>query len=1008
MTHGRAGRPRDPVSRGSLNREQTIFDRALVVLASFVCLLFVFTLRDARFVPWASAPASSTAVTATGDAALDVHVLDAEGRPLTGAIVRLFHIDEQGSVFFAGEQWTRAGEMLSFVGVPRGETWVVAYGPEKSRASTRVLLGADDRTGAPKRRVVTLALRDASRLAVRVVDDQGQPVDLATVSVQSTDTLPHMALTKADGGAALDRLGPPPWGVSVEAEGYDPVARSGVYPDEAPLEIRLERLGGLEVTVVDGEGKTVPGAEVFLSGPGIWPARKAMTNEAGKVSILGLYAGLYDLKAREGNRVSATDMSIRLAQGKVVERTLTLIDGRFITVAVTDGPMRADGNPPRPVEGAAVVLVEEGLSSFPAEARTNKEGVAVVGPVTEGAFSVNARATGFVPRTVGGDAVKDDAVNVPLLRGGTIFGRVRDERGFPIDGAIIEVFGTDVDGMPIYEATDRSTLRDDLFEFALQGPVPLIPRGELGVMPGPVPPIPHAGGGLDPSMALAQGGDPWVTATNGHYRATPVTPGRVQALVRHPEYVESISEVLNLSPGGEVELNVVLSRGGRLEGRVLEEDRLAVEGARVEVAALEGTFSTVTYTTEDGSFALASVPRAVLISVYRADGAGEVAARLELDLDPGKTKRIEILLPKPREPMTLRFVDERGLPVSRVEAKVVSLDLATALYRTHFTNDDGMVEVPGARGLPLRIMAERPGRAPIVETIAEAGKEHEFKLLPALSLEGFVTGKQGRVKLEGASLTFYTTAGARHVETDEHGGFRLEDLAPGRIRVLTRATDYAEDERVLAFAGDPRRVVELETIDLVPAGTVEGVVVDDAGDPIAGARVGRDAVPTYLPVGRLPFGIVQTDADGRFELKGLPAGMVTLEAYSPELGRGNVGDVDVRADRVTRRVSITIPEQSYDPRKIRAAGSLAVTLAERDGGVIILDVPEGGEAEVAGIEPGDRLLGVGGAAIKNLEQARDKLSGPLAEDLIAELERQDPGGAAMKLMLRVRRESVRR
>lgn len=613
-----------------------------------------------------------------------------------------------------------------------------------------------------------------------------------------------------------------------------------------------------------------------------------------------------------------------------------------------------------------------------------------------------------MPRLVGGDAIVDGEVTIPLLRGGAIFGRVRDERGFPVGGATIEVFGTDVDGMPIHESTDRTTLRDDLFEFALAGPVPLIPRGELGVMPGPVPPIPHASGLLSPSGGAPDVGDPWVTRDDGVYRAAPITPGRVQVLVQHPEFVESISDVVTLAPGAEVELDVVLTKGGRLEGRVLEEDRLAVVGARLEISALEGTFSQVTYTTDDGSFAMGSVPTAILVSVYREDGGGDVAARLELDLEPGKRKRIEIILPKQREPTTIRFVDERKLPLSRVEAKVVSLDLGTALYRTHFSNDDGMIAVAGARGLPLRILAERPGKAPLVATILEAGEEHELQMTPGMSLRGYVTGKEGRVKLEGAHVTLYTEAGAEHVQTDEDGGFLVEDLAAGRIRLVTRAEGYAEDERVLAFVGDLRRATEIDRIDLVPAGSVEGVVVDDAGDPIAGARVGRDAVPTYLPVGKLPHGLSQTDADGRFTLGGLPAGLVELEAYSPELGRGRVTDVEVRADRVTRRVTITIAAQAYDPRKIRAQGSVALTLAERSGGVLALDVPEGGEAELAGIEPGDRLIAVSGVAVATLEEARDKLSGPLAEDVIVELEREGLGGAPMKLLLRVRRESVRR
>lgn len=989
-----------------------LFDRFMIAIAALVCLLYVGTLRDAVVRFWLPPPLPPIPAAPAGHASLEVHVIDSEGHPVSGAVVRVFHLNAAGEVFLASEKWTKSGESLHFAGLPGGETWVVAYGQEKSRASTRVLLDEGTAELPPPERAVTLALRPASALTVRVVDDDGKPILDASVSVRTTDPLPHVVLTDAEGRATLDRLGPPPWNVTVEGEGYDSVSRSGVYPDVAPLEIKLERLGGFVVLVVDESGEPVPEAEVFLSGPNVWPARSTTTDEEGKVTITGLYAGLYDLKAREGDRISATDLSVPLGHGKLIERTLTLLPGRYVAVTVTDGPRRADGLEPLKIEGASVVAVEQGLSSFPMEARTNKDGVAIIGPMSDGAVTITARAEGFVPRTVGGEAVVDEAVTIPLLKGGMIVGDVRDERNFPIDGATIEVFGTDLDGMPIHESTDRSSFRDDLFAFSLSGPVPLIARGELGVMPGPVPPIPHASVSFD-ALGNATGGDsgggePWVTQTDGTFVASPVTPGRVQVLIKHPEYVEWISDVLVMQAGGKLEVKAILKRGGRLEGRVLEEDRLAVPGARLEVASLEGTFSAVTYTTDDGSFAFASVPQYVLVSVYRGDSEGEVATRMVLELPPDKRTKIEIILAKEREPTSLRFVDNKGFPVSRVEAKVVSLDRDTVLYRTHFTNDDGTVEVRGARGLPLRIVAERPGLAPLVTTIEEAGKEHKLVMEPGLTLEGYVTAKGGRIQVDSASITLYTLAGARHETTDERGFFQVTDLAPGRIRIVTRAENFADDERLLQFEGDGRRPVEIETIDLLASGSVEGEVVDENGDPIAGARVGKDAVPTYLPVGRLPSGIVQTDADGRFELKGLPTGTVTLEAYSPELGRGRSEGIEIREDRVTRRVTITIPNQEYDPRKVRAAGSVAVTLAERDGGVVILDVPEGGEAELASIEPGDRILTIAGSPISTIEQARDGMSGPLGEDIIVELEREQPNGTKLTLKLRVRRESVRR
>jgi len=972
----------------------------VVALAALVCLLFCSSLRDTRPSLWLPPPMQVALPAAKGDAGLDVHVIDAEGKPLQNAIVRVFSVAADGVLYFAGEKWTKSDDALSFESLPRGETWVMAYGAQKTRASARVVLGET-------RRTVTLALAPAALLAVRVVDDENKPVLGAQVAVKTSDPLLNIAFTDADGRITFERLGPPPWGVTVEAEGYDEISRSGVYPDVAALEIKLERLGGFDVTVLDASGEPAGFAEVLVSGPGVWPARSTIADANGHAMILGLYAGVFDLRARLGDEVSPRDLNIPLPRGRIIERTLKLEAGRFVLVTVTDGPMRANGIEPPPVKDADVVLVEEGLSSFPLQAKTNEKGTALIGPISPGPVSVSARAEGYVARMVG--LPEDDIgdVTIPLLRGGAIVGDVRDERGFPVEGASIEVFGTDIDGMPIQESSDRSTFRDDLFAYSLGGPVPLVSRGELGVVPGPVPPIPHAGAAFSDDGNQG-GGEPWVTRSDGTFRAAPVTPGRVQVLVRHPEYTEAITELYEIVPGGEVKVKIVLRRGGRLEGRVLEEDRTPVIGARLEIAALEGTFQLTTYTTEDGAFAAASVPQGVLISVFRPDSVGEVATRFEMEIPPEKRTTIEIVLPKPREPSTFRFKDARGYPLSRVEVRVVSLDLETRLTRTLFSNDDGEVLVEGARGLPLRIVAERPKMAAFVTTLEAAEQDHTFTMADGRRMRGFVTGRGGREKLEAADVTLYTLAGPLHVKTDPDGSFEVEDLAVGRIRFLTRAEGFAQDERVISFEGDPVRTTELGRIDLAPAGSVEGTVLDENEEPIAGARVGLGNVPTYLPVGRLPYGIVQTDADGRFELKGLPEGKVTLEAYSPELGRGRSDEVDVRADRTIRRVVVTIPSQAYTPPKVRAAGSLAITLAEKSGSVTIVDVPEGGEGEHAGIEPGDRIITLAGRGVLTIEDARERLSGPLGEDVIIQIERAMPTGEPLELLLRVRRESVRR
>jgi C-terminal processing protease CtpA/Prc len=88
-----------------------------------------------------------------------------------------------------------------------------------------------------------------------------------------------------------------------------------------------------------------------------------------------------------------------------------------------------------------------------------------------------------------------------------------------------------------------------------------------------------------------------------------------------------------------------------------------------------------------------------------------------------------------------------------------------------------------------------------------------------------------------------------------------------------------------------------------------------------------------------------------------------------------------------------------------SSGSVAVTLGETDEPVevVIASVVPGSEAERAGLAPGDVIATVDGAAVHTMQEARAKLSGPVADDVLVGVKRGDRA-----LTLRVTREAVRR
>lgn len=976
-----------------------ILGRLVIVLAAFVCLFFVTGLRDTLLLRSLAELALAPLLAAPGterDAELHVAVVDEADRPLAAASVRVFAMRE-GRAFFAGDRNADRNGAAEFKKLPRGDVWILGYGAGRARASAQALLVAGTRS-------IRLVLQPARALDAVVVDEADHLVEGATVEVRTADPLPYAAITGKDGAARVDRLGPPPYRLRVSARGFDDVNRTGVVPGPSPIRIRLERPGALVVAVAASDGSPAVGATVLAAGTGLWPARSTVVDDHGVTQITGLRGGVYELRAQRGNDVSRTEVAVAVKRGERKEVKLTLAPGKRVRVLVTDGA----GTDAPVVKQASVVLVEEGISSFPLVGRTDDKGLVELGPIEKLRATLVARAPGFVPRTVAVEAAATEA-RVSLVRGGSLSGDVVDDRGFPVAGATIEVVGVDGEGLPIDETSTMTDFRDQRFEATLAGPVPLIPMGELGVMPGPVPDFSHEAvlGTVPPERPTPgrQRGEPWVTRSDGTFRATPIPPGRVHAIVRHPSWVEAISDAVTIRSGMDTTVHIVLRQGGWIEGRVIEEDRTPVRGARIELAATRGSLERVAYAGDDGTFTFPAAPDEVLLSVSRPDGLADVVAQVLVSVPERDRRKVEIVLPKLRATVGIRVTDDRGYPVGRVEVRTVSLDIADPLRRTLFTNDNGECELHGGLGLALRFTLVRPGKAPLVRVVDSAPPQITFAMGEGIEGRGHVTGRDGRDRLSGVQVTVFTNAGARHVRTDGEGEFVVKDLAPGRVRLSLNHPSYAPAESVVVVVGARDRPADLGTVDLLEAGEVEGTVVDANDEPVAGARVARDGVPTYLPLGPLPNGITASDREGHFKLGGLPEGSVVLEAYISDLGRARAEGVVVRAGRTTDRVKITLPG-GPSTKEPKGAGSVAVTLGERssDKVVVVALVSAGSEAEAAGIEPGDEVVTINGHPVHSIEGARNGLTGPLGEDVVVELRRGDEPLSR----LRVRRERVRR
>lgn len=927
------------------------------------------------------------------DAAIDVEVR-AQGTAAAIAAARVSGIAIlDGRAYLAASVATDTHGRARLTGFPEGEAWVLVDAVGWARGSSQCVL-------AKGTRALELELAPEHHLEIAIRDDRGTPLPGAELEIQGAEPLPLGARTDTHGRAIVRRLGRAPWIVAARASGYESATRRGVRDGET-LSMTLRKLGSITVTVL-GPDRQPASAKVEIAGSAVWPARSADTDRLGHVRIGALPEGSYAVRATMDDFVSPIELGVTLDGGEDKSVTLQLGRGRLVSVRVVD----SDAPDALPVSGAKVSLAEAGLSPFPLEAMTDKDGRTRLGPIAPGPASLSARAEGFVPRTLVVASETGGAIVVALARAGVLSGRVVDVRGFPVDGASIEIVGTDPMGAPIDDDPRRAQFRDAHFEATFGGPRPLIPSGELGVVPGPVPPIPHGFdlGSLFGGLASMQ--EPWVTRSNGSFRASPASPGRVRAIVRHPQYVEATSDAVTLSPGKEVQVEVVLRAGGTLEGRVLDAAGRPVSGARVSVAAFRGSLERMTLTATDGTFAFASLPDIVSVTAF-AGGASDLSARAVASVPDGGRQTVTLQLPGTRPPLEIHVKDDRGYPLDAAQISVASLDPALPLRATSFTNVNGEARVENARGMPLRIEVRSPGHASKLIRVGEGEGALDVVLDAAESMSGEVSSARSGEPVVDADVAVTTDTGLVHAHTDKRGAFLVSDLALGNARVHVRAAGYAPFDGTANVVSTSVRGTRIPRIELEVEGVVTGTVLDGRGDPVPGARVAKDGVPTYLAAGPVPPGIAVTDARGRFHLGELAEGALRLEAYSPEMGRGRADGVRVFTGRSTDDVVLRLrnggDEETLDPG---SSGGVAVTLGDTSGDpgeIVLVAVASGSEAERAGLAPGDTILEIDGSVVHTMVDARAKLGGPLSDDVVVKFRRGETVDS-----VRIAREPVRK
>lgn len=487
---------------------------------------------------------------------------------------------------------------------------------------------------------------------------------------------------------------------------------------------------------------------------------------------------------------------------------------------------------------------------------------------------------------------------------------------------------------------------------------------------------------------------------SGRYQLAPLVPARYRPVAGAPRFApaawdgaEGMDDFLELAAGERRDgVDFVLTPGGvEVRGVVLDIGGGPVAGATVtsvpgRVFGVPPLMAPAAESDARGEFSLwlARGGHTLLAAAEGyAGGHDEIHA-------PGA--RAEIFL-TPESVVAGIVVDaDSGEPIAR--ARVVASELSrSGTYRTAFSGDDGRFRItrlaPG-RYKPSAHIAGGYGRAreAVLLGLGETAEDIRIEVFPEAMLSGRVLVGEGEgTPCPGGSVRLRSDDDVQGAEIED-GAVEFEALLPGSYEVDVYCDDH------LSAAEYPAVEVGSEDVTglvwrVSAGGAVVGTVSDQAGAPVAGINVRVSARRDSDPRARKPQAWVETDADGRYEARGLASGRADVQLHSarhPSLAEPVTVEVPAEGE-VT--VDLTVPSGGTIAGRVvddrgQPVADVRVRAASVDSRQGYWDESvrsgEDGRFELEGVEPGkQRVFAVDDAwqALRAPGQRRDAEAGKL-------------------------------
>lgn len=344
------------------------------------------------------------------------------------------------------------------------------------------------------------------------------------------------------------------------------------------------------------------------------------------------------------------------------------------------------------------------------------------------------------------------------------------------------------------------------------------------------------------------------TDEEGGFRFVGIEPyDHYSLIVDHPNYTRKEVETVQIGPQGVfVEPPIQLGQGAQLKGYVKDTGGNMVPGAKCVLDTMFAGLDTqpspdamVTETNSSGFYEFKNIPRGHRTLTVSADGYGNVIVTgLSFSGTEEVTRDVTLEV---AEMICGRVVDDAGNPVAG--ANVIALSYASGTRQcrsTAVSDQDGRFCVENLNAGQYTVACNAEGYQPARALRVSTG---DSSVLLQVHQRATVSGQvldaasgdpvrrftcRLRVAYEGTEVTQPTNT-LQSFES-ENGEFTLGNVAPGSYVIEASAPGYAPtfSERFRITQGQSIAGI---VIRISKGGSIEGVVLGSAGEPISGAIV---------------------------------------------------------------------------------------------------------------------------------------------------------------------------